>query len=225
MRTLRRGKPDARPDSKQEPKQAPPIISTPEAPKPEAVAAEPELPQGFRVAVTPEGDVDLDRMSPKSIEKLRIAVNSPAVQKNILKAPAAEPEKKREPVLPEALVAKMYDAVGLVEVAVSTRFFGVDAGVAERVLPFNEKEKNLLVPATAAVIDKHSGEWLRTHKEETLLITMLVLTFTAKIVQLRLQLHLLEEQKKTAKTPAPPAAPPQPATAPTEGESANGAAA
>ena len=192
------------------------------AAKPEpSTETQENFPQGFRVALTADGDVDLDRMNPKSIEKLRIAVNSPAVQKNILKFPAAETEK-REPVFPEFIVGKMYDAISMLEVAVSTRLFKIDVGVAERVLPFNEKEKALLVPATATVIDKYSGDWLRTHKDEAVLITMLVLTISAKIVQLRVQLSLLEEQKQ-ARVPASP--PPQAPAPSTTEESANGAAA
>jgi hypothetical protein len=222
MKTRRLSKPDAHPEPRQESKPEVKQTTVPTVPVEEKDAVEPQYPQGFRVALTPEGDVDLERMNPKSIEKLRIAVNSPAVQKNILKAPATEPEK-REPVLPEFVVNKMYDAVSMLEVAVATRFFGVDSGVAERVLPFNEKEKSFLVPSTAAVIDKHSGEWFRKYKEEAVLISMLVTTISAKIVQLRFQLALLEEQKR-ARVPASP--PPQPvAPAPAVEGTPNGAAA
>ena len=212
MKTLRKGKPEIPAKASKEELQKlreglvatlPPVVPPKPETKPETKPEEPvpidQKRETIGYFLTPDGDIDIDRMNRPNIEKLRQLFNTPSVQKNILKVDAP-PEPPKEPALPPVMIEKMYDAFSMLEVALATRVFKIDGEVAERVLPFNQKEKALLVPATTVVVDKYSGDWLKKYKDEVFLATMLLSIISTKIVQLRLQLALLERQKSSSRS-------------------------
>jgi hypothetical protein len=124
-----------------------------------------------------DGKVDVERLRDKSKETL-IGVLKDAELKVALGigeagAPAIEFDPK--------LIGAAYDWLGGLEAMLMQLWLRIPAEQARQIWVYTHDEKALLVPASQAVLAKHSPEWMARYKEEVQFIAFFGLITSTKV--------------------------------------------
>lgn len=176
------------------------VEKTPAAPAPAPVAPV-DTSDSERISLAwfadKNGKIEWDRMADKTKERLRGIMTSPDARKalGIVQDPVQQAQ-----FFPPAFVNTMYDALGMIETAVATRWVGIDPDIAKRVMLYNDAEKAMLNPPTCAVLNQYLGDF--EHKNLAALLMLLTGLTLQKIAALR-QLMIQLKGTHTPENPPP----------------------
>jgi len=84
-------------------------------------------------------------------------------------------------------------ALGQLEAIVFSAVAKVPLQVTRKIFTFDDEETDLIAPPLAAVLSKYSSEWLKTHKEEAVLILVLVSIHQKKFAMLASARHAKQQ--------------------------------
>ena len=155
----------------------------------------------LRLPLNADGKVDVERLRDKTKEsliavikdeqlKLALGIGEPG-------APAIEFDPK--------LIGAGYDWLGGLEAMLMQLWLRIPAEQARQIWAYTEQEKALLIPASQAVLAKHSPEWIARYKEEVQFIAFFGLITSTKVrASLAVQAAIKKEKEAKEAVVEPP---------------------
>lgn len=157
----------------------------------------------LRLPLNADGKVDVERLRDKSKQTLTDVLKDEQLKLALGIGEAGAPAIEFDP----KLIAAAYDWLGGLEAMMIQLWLRVPAEQAKEIWIYTQQDKALLVPATQAVLAKHSPEWLARYKEEVQFIALFGLVTSTKVrasIVARDAAKKEKEAKEAAKAEAEP---------------------
>jgi hypothetical protein len=180
-----------------------------EAPKPTAPAPEVKenetLNGDVRATIgwleTPDGKIQLDRMTDKTKKKFRSLLDNPEFVKAIgIEAPSAAPSTLKFPEIDDKECNMILDLLGTVSGIGASFIYKVPREITMKAFQYTPDMRRKINPNLAAVLNKWAPTFLKTYKDE---VGLGIVMFGAVNAQLTV-MKLLDDQRKKAETRTSP---------------------
>jgi hypothetical protein len=161
--------------------------------------------QRLAVPLTEDGRADTSGMRAETREKLKRMIADEGLARELGLRDTSEPAPA---LFSEQDIGFLYDSLGSLEAWAFQLLLKIPAPIANKCFLYTREEKQLLAPATVAVLSKHASGWMVQYKDECLLALLLVSIHRAKVeTALRLAKetrdaqarHDAEESQRSAK--------------------------